>query len=143
MNKKIYFASLCIIFVLIVMSVLSYCCLSPHMFINSNSISKVENVEIKSIVLSAFKDRYSIFESSKKVNYYDEHSDRIIQLSQPLKKNFLFYLINWDFMNTIEVQKDGCYRVIVKMYYPENYYHEFLIENKNNEYIITSWEFDT
>jgi hypothetical protein len=112
------------------------------MFINSNSISKTENIKIKNVVLSALKDRYSFFTPSEKVDYHEQHSDKIIQLYQSYEKKHLFCLLNYNFMDTLTVQNDGCYYLKVKMSYPENYYHEFIIENKNNKYVIISWEFD-
>lgn len=141
-KKQIIIASCCILLLLGVCFVLSFVFLHPFFFRNSKLLSREENDEIKKIVLSAIKDRYSFLDEPE-TNFYDQNNlSQIVQFYAPYQDQSLLCILTPNFMNMVEAYDDETFFIKVKMYYPEERYHEMRIKKSQSGYIITYWGID-
>ena len=133
-------------FILLICVVLMLKCivLSPIMYKNNSSLEDETNSKIKSSILNAVKDRCSCLHAVDTSILYEE-SNRvdIIQCQNESKiAGSVLCIINSDFMNSVEILNDGTYYVIVKVYWPEQYYYHFRLKNIDGVYKIVSWKID-
>jgi hypothetical protein len=116
--------------------------LLPFFYFNSSHLDNEENHQIKSLVLSALKERHSYMNSNDKIHYDGQHFDEIVQLYDQDAPKSMVCLLDYNFMSTVVQRDKTTYRVLVKMYYPETIYYEFEIKKINFEYVITFWGAD-
>lgn len=116
--------------------------LMPVFYGNSHAVERADNLQIKQLVLSALKDRYSYIEADPKTLYDEEHTDKIIQLDSPETDKRLFLMIDHGFMHTLEKYDDTTYILRVEMNDPTARYHEFKVAQTDEGYVITSWGID-
>ena len=113
------------------------------MFSNNSQLQPEVNREIKTLVLQAVKDRCSSVYNVDREQIFDLDSENLIAagaLDSPADKS-LFCIMDSQFMRSAAFS-DGKYTVRVKMYYPESYYYEFIIEKQGDQYRITSFSID-
>jgi len=142
MKKKI------IVLLLIVVIILSYAVgknivLSSVFYKNNYQLSKIENREIKKVLLKAVKDRCSgIYRISNEI-YSTTHSKYIIQFDETAKiSKRIVCIIDRSFMESVTQTEDNKYYAIIKVYYPENMYYHFEIEKTADRYLITFFGLD-
>ena len=140
--KKIRIVVICALISLVLLFALSLLFLPSLFYKNSSSLDLKENREIKKTILSAMKERYLFIGESDPDRYDEESPSEIVQLSDPCYDNGILCILAPNFMDTIEECDDDTFFVKVKMYYPEECYHEFRIKKSTSGYIITYWGID-
>lgn len=142
-KKKIFVIVSSILLLFVILFSLSNIFLLSPFYGNSWRLRANRNREIKSLVLSAIKDRYSYLNVDIENMYDEKNADKNVQFYSPNTKKSILCLINHQFMDTLSYNNDtDTYTVIVKMYYPEERYHEFIIANTSYGYTIISWGID-
>ena len=99
---------------------------------------------IKTLLLDAVKDRCSLLHKLDANEIYDADSaEFIVQYDEEAKASKgLLCLIDSNLMNTAVKTEDGGYKVIIKIFYPEDVYYCFEIHTINGKNLITSFLID-
>ena len=98
---------------------LAYVFLWSGVYINNHSLSREENRNIKSLVLTDIK------------KIYKEH-----------KEGKYFFVINRNFMNSAIKIDENEYKIVVATYWPNDWTFEYMIQVKDGEFIIADLGID-
>lgn len=143
-RKKIILIGSIMVVLLIAVLVLNNVVMWHGMYLNNSKLDKQTNNTIKSLVISAIKDRcLSLYDINMSELYDESQSERIIQYDNEAHFNKkLFCFINMDFMDSVEKINEEEYRVIVHIVYPENRYYHIYVNLNNNGGKITAFMID-
>lgn len=144
MKKIILPASVCIILIVFILVLFRYVFLLPVMFGNNYNFDSETNDAVKTLILSAVKDRCSaLYDADAKRIYNTNYSYDIIQLdteSHIPKK--LFCNVDSSFMKSLTQISDDEYSLIVQANYPEFAFYHFTVKRFGIRYLITSFQVD-
>ena len=114
--KKMLIVITCVLLSITILFASSLILLFPSFFNNSTSLNLDENKEIKKLILSAIKNRYSYISESNSNLYDQESSDKIVQLYDPYQDKHLLCILAPNFMDTAEIYNVDTLSIKVKMY---------------------------
>ena len=131
--------------VIIILFVLKTMILWQGIYTNNPVLNQRDNYEIKQLLLYAVKDRCSfLFDIDKEKIYSEDSKEYIIQFDEVTQsKKSLICLVDLNFMESLTVLESNEYAIIMKAYYPEDYYYHFKIRKTDDGFVIVSFELDT
>lgn len=111
--------------------------MSEAFYFNNSDYDKATNHSIKTLVLSAVKQRCSLLYDIEPSSIYSNEFISSDEFNEQKDKS-VFCIIDINFMDNIIKYSENACVVIVKSYYPEECFYHITINKVNGKYLVTS-----
>ena len=142
-EKKMRFAFIFLVIMVVLFFFMKHVLLWPFAYENNSKLTREENREIKSLILTTMKGYHSTFFTLSDDLFTEEYRMEYPHYNKDWSARSIFVTFDsTNFMGTAEKVSDDEYNVTIQLAWPDDWCYYFTIKVIDSQYLISYYEID-